>query len=249
MTTSDLAAEKAASPTSGDVLLGRALRTGAPVAAFLGQTVGWSHSHRDPVLNLALEKAARNGSDWKSLLSREPLPQGFYEWLGEKFFNRTPSRELLLTADAPFSAVYTSSIDPGLLNLFATEGRQPEPVLIGDPPPPILRSRRRPPVYYLFGRAGAGIADFVPPSANQSLSQRRLRHASGMLKTLNETATPLGLIVIDGYDASNDWLRAEDLLAVIGSAPLDGVLWCGKEPELSTDDADTYQALVEWSDR
>jgi hypothetical protein len=235
---------KTSATAKGELLLGQAFRTGVPVAAFLGQTIGWSDTHCDPVIRLALEKVGKSGDGWKSLLSREPLSQGFYEWLGERFLNRPPSRELLSTADAPFSAVYTSSIDPGLLNLFATDGRQPEAVFIGDPPPPILRSRRRPPVYYLFGRAGAGIGDFVPPSNNQSLLQRRLRHASAMLKTINETATPRGLIVVDGYGPSNDWLRAEDLLAVIGSAPVDGVLWCGREPEFSADDADTYQVLI-----
>jgi len=245
MTTPEPDLAEIARSMESDLILGEALRTGVPVAAFLGQMTGWSATHGDPVLQLALKKASRPGDDWKSLLSREPLPQGFYEWLGERFLNRAPSRELLTTADGVFSAVYTSSIDPGLLNLFATEGRQPEAVLIGDPPPPVLRSRRRVPVYYLFGRAGAGISDFVPPSTNQSLSQRRLRHASAMLKTLNETATPLGLIVVDGYDPSHDWLRAEDLLAVLGSAPVAGVLWCGHEPEFSSDDAETYQALID----
>src|SRR5215472_5082902 len=216
MTTSISEPAEIEGSAGGEATLGEALRIGVPVAALLGQLAGWTGHHVDPVLQLALKKASRSGDDWKAVLTREPLPQGFYEWLGERFLNRAPSPELLSISDAVFSAVYTSSIDPGLINLFCTEGRQPEAVLIGDPPPPILRSRRRVPVYYLFGRAGAGIADFVPPSTNQSLSQRRLRHASAMLKTLNETATPLGLIVVDGYDPSRDWLRAEDLLAVLG---------------------------------
>lgn len=240
--TPDLA--KIAGSADGEAILGEALRIGVPVAAVLGQLAGWSEHHADPVLQLALGKAPRSGNDWKVLLTREPLPQGFYEWLGERFLSRPPSPELLSIADAPFSAVYTSSIDPGLLNLFSTEGRQPEAILIGDPPPPILRSRRRIPVYHLFGRASAGILDFVPPGTTQSLSQRRLRHASAMLKTLNETATPLGLIVVDGYDPSRDWLRAEDLLAVLGDAPTCGVLWCGKEPDFSADDAETYKSLI-----
>lgn len=242
MTSLSLQLAESPGSSNGEAILREAFRAGVPVVVFLGQLAGWRD--RDPVVQLALSKATRSGDDWKALLTREPLPQGFYEWLGERFLNRAPSRELLSISDAAFSAVYTSSIDPGLLNLFCTEGRQPEAVLIGDPPPPILRSRRRVPVYYLFGRAGAGIADFVPPSTNQYLSQRRLRHASAMLKTINETATPLGLIVVDGFDPSCDWLRAEDLLAVLGSAPTGGVLWCGKEPEFSADDAETYNSLV-----
>lgn len=245
MTKSDPNVATAASARNGELILADALRAGMPVVAFLGQTTGWSHERADPVLSLALKKAGKAGDAWKELLSREPLSQGFFEWLGERFIKRAPSKELLSIADAAFSAVYTSSIDPSLVNLLATEGREPEPILIGDPPPAVLRSRRRLPIYYLFGRAGGGAADFIPPSSNQALSQRRLRHVSAMLKTINETATPLGLIVLDGYDPSRDWLRAEDLLAVLGTAPAGGVLWCGAEPELTDDDADAYNSLLD----
>jgi len=231
--------------SEGEHVLREALRTGVPIAAVLGQTVGWNDGRADPVLASALKKASRPGDDWKALLSRDPLPRAFYEWLGDRFLNGAPSPKRLSAADADFSAIYTSSIDPGLLNLFATEGRQPEPVLLGDPPPPVRRSRRRVPVYYLFGRAGAGLVDFTPPSTTHGLSQRRLRHASAMLRTLNETVTPLGLIVIDGYDPARDWLRGEDLLALLGSAPIGGVLWCGPNPEFSGEDADVYQTLVD----
>ena len=226
-------------------MLDRAFRAGTPVVAFLGQLAGWSGGHHDPVLSMALKKLSRTGDDWKALLSREALPQGFFEWLAERFINRAPPQELLAIGDGALSAIYTSSIDPGLANLFTTEGRQPELILIGDPPPPVSRSRRRPPIYYLFGRAGGGISDFIPPSTSQAFSQRRLRHASAMLKTINEAATPLGLIVVDGYDPAQDWLRSEDLLAVLGSAPEGGVLWCGNEPDLADDDRETYTALVD----
>jgi len=66
-----------------------------------------------------------------------------------------------------------------------------------------------------------------------------------MLRTFNETATALGLIIIDGFNPASDWLRAEDLLAVLGSAPAGGVLWCGASPELMEEDAETYGSLVE----
>lgn len=228
----------------GEAILAHALHTRVPIVAILGQKIGWRGENIDLILQRALSKLLKTGDSWKSLLSRDALPQSFYEWLGERFLNGAPSQELLTIADSALSAVYTSSIDPRLLNIFTTGGRQPEAVLVGDPPPPMLRSRRRLPVYYLFGRAGAGIGDFVPPSSSQMLSQRRLRHASAMLKTINETATPLGLIVVDGYRPTKDWLRGEDLLAVLGSAPVRGVLWCGQDPIFADDDADTYEALI-----
>jgi hypothetical protein len=66
-----------------------------------------------------------------------------------------------------------------------------------------------------------------------------------MLRNLDETATPLGLIVVEGYSPEIDWLRAEDLLAVISAAPEHGVLWCGTEPAFGQDDGDVYRALVD----
>jgi hypothetical protein len=87
MMTSETALAQTALPPDGELMLGTALRTGVPVAAVLGQRIGWSETHGDPVLRLALKKASKPGEGWKSLLSREPLPQGFYEWLGERFLN------------------------------------------------------------------------------------------------------------------------------------------------------------------
>jgi hypothetical protein len=41
-----------------------------------------------------------------------------------------------------------------------------------------------------------------------------------------------------------DWLRAEELLAVLSAAPAGGVLWCGTDPEFTEDDWDTFEQLV-----
>ena len=65
-----------------------------------------------------------------------------------------------------------------------------------------------------------------------------------MLSRAQETVTPLGLLVIDGYDPLTDWLRAEELLAAISGAPRDGVLWCGSDPSLSEDDQIVFEDLV-----
>jgi hypothetical protein len=76
--------ELAANPpsTEGELILRKALRAAVPIAAVLGQMTGWSAGHHDPALSLALKKASKSGSDWKSVLSREPPPEGFYERRG-----------------------------------------------------------------------------------------------------------------------------------------------------------------------
>ncbi|PSJ53129.1 hypothetical protein C7I85_28440 [Mesorhizobium soli] len=226
----------------GEALLRSGLSAGVPIVAFLGQRAGWP-ADSDPVLSLALAKlGGEAGEGWKGLLSR--TPEHFDSWLEERFARRAPSSEQVAIADLPISAVFTSSIDPGWSNLFAAGGREPETILIGDPLPPVMRSKRRPPVFFLFGRAGPGPLETRPPNSPKALVLRRLRHSGNMLRNLLEVATPVGIIVVDGYDPVQDWLRAEELLAVLGTAPSGGVLWCGTEPAFAEDDRDIFEQLV-----
>lgn len=229
--------------SAGLTLLLGAFKQDRPVVAILGQTAGWS-TGADPALAAALKHIGSEGRTWRDLLGSDILPTGFHDWLAGRFERRLPSAALEELTEAHFSAVYTSSLDPGLANMLSTAGREAEPVILGSPPPRVVRSRRRPPLYHLFGRAGGGSASLRPPLSSGGLSQHRLRHTSAMLAGIAETVTPLGLLVVDGYDPAGDWLRAEDLLAAIGSSPVEGVLWCGKEPGFVESDAETFAELV-----
>lgn len=228
----------------GEALLRRGISQGVPIVAVLGQSAGWS-SEPDPVLTMAAARLNRPTRDsWRDLLSRDPVPENFLLWIEERFARRAPSSELVSIADAPLSAVFTSSIDPGLSNLLTSGGREPEPVMIGDPLPPIRRSKRRPPVFYLFGRAAPGPQETRPPTTTPALSQRRLRHAAPMLRSLNEAATPVGLIVVDGFLPERDWLKSDELLAALAGAAEGGVVWCGPHPNFTGDDAENFEQLV-----
>ncbi|MBD8160274.1 ATP-binding protein [Pantoea agglomerans] len=217
---------------------------GSPLVAIWGQNVGWSPSSPDPVLDRAFEHAMRQGKQWSSLLTREPLQDEFYLWLADRFIYRAASPLLIEAARAPWCAVFTSSIDNGLANCIAGNGRAPEVILQGDPAPRFLRNNRRPPFYYLFGQAGQHVAALAPPSTRQGLSIHSMRHASPMLRRLQDTVTPLGLIVIDGYAPNSDWLNADQLLAAISDSPVEGVLWCGDEPTFLEDSQFIYDDLV-----
>jgi hypothetical protein len=226
----------------GEEILRDALAKGYPVVAFLGQSAGIGREG-DPVLKAALKKADAAGTSWRSLVNADELDAGFYPWLAEGFLRTPATAELAAIGDAPFSAIYTSSIDPRLSSLFETNGREPEIVLFGDPPPSIKRSRRRPPLYQLFGRAGGGGGEFQPPSSTQALARRRMLHASPMARTLIETATALGLVVIEGY-RPGDWFRADDLLALLAEAAPRSVVWFGELPSFSDEDQPSFDMLV-----
>ncbi|NWB57909.1 ATP-binding protein [Pseudomonas sp. F1002] len=233
------------SQSAGQELLRQRWIEGVPLVAIWGQQAGWSLSMPDPVLKRALEHASRMpGQAWNSLLTNEPLEAEFYDWLAERFRNRPASQLVTEAARVPWCAVFTSSFDSGLANCLAGEGREPEVILQGQPAPRVLRNTRRPPFYYLYGQAGRQVDSLKPPVNRQTLSQRRMAQALVMLGRVLETATPLGLVVIDGYDPSTDWLRAEELLAAISDAPKHGVLWCGSDPMLSEDDQVVFEELV-----
>lgn len=217
---------------------------GTPLVAIWGQAAGWSATSPDPVLERGFQHASRQGTSWKSLLSNEPLQDDFYLWLADRFTYRSASPLVIEAARAPWSAVFTSSIDNGLANCLAGNGREPEVILQGQPAPRFLRNSRRPPFYYLFSQAGQHVAALTPPATRQALSIRGMQHANMMLRRLQDTVTPLGLMVIDGYDPNADWLRADQLLAAISDAPIEGVLWCGAEPTFSDDDQFIYDDLV-----
>lgn len=232
--------------SAGQDLLRQRWSEGAPLVGIWGQQAGWSTDAPDPVLTRALDHAGRlQGHSWKELLTNDPLHGEFYDWLADRFRNRPASQLVVAAAAAPWGAIFSSSIDNGLANCLAGEGREPEVVLQADPPPRVLRNTRRPVFYHLFGQPGRQSDALKPPISRQALAKRRMSQASAMLRRVFETATLLGLVVIDGYDPKGDWLRAEELLAAIADAPTDGVLWCGAEPSLNEDDQVVYDDLVQ----
>ena len=229
--------------SAAQTVLQDAIIADIPVVAILGQSVGQGPEESDRICLSALARLGIEGSSWNDIFSSGALESEFYGWLNERFERRSPSRELASIADAHFSAVFASSFDPVLKNLFGTDGRQPEPVLVGDPPPPVSRSKLRPRIFYLFGMTGAG--QFQPPMSRLALKARHSQHATPMLNTLLDVATPLGVIVVAGLRAGGDWLDPSDILGDLSRAPPESVLWFGPDPGFEREDAEVFAELIE----
>lgn len=155
-----------------------AIATDRPVVAILGQSLNDEDEDGDRICAEALKRSGIEGSSWNDVFSAKTLNAEFYAWLNERFERRAPSDELVSIADAHFSAVFTSAFNPTLKNLFGTDGRRPEPILVGDPPPPVSRSKLKPRIFHLFGMTGAGA--LRPPTSRLALKARRSRHARPM---------------------------------------------------------------------
>ena len=174
--------------STAQAVLNEAIASDVPIVAILGQSIG-QQPEGDLLCQAALARRGIEGTSWNDIFGAGRLEPEFFDWLNERFERRSPSRALTSIADAHFSAVFTSSFDPVLRNLFATNGREPEPVLVGNPPRPISRSKHSPRIFYLFGMTGAG--QFQPPTSRLYLRAHQSQHATPILNTIFEVATPL----------------------------------------------------------
>ena len=229
-------------------LLVAAVEQQRPIVLILGQDAWTEPAIDDPVLVKALERVGRHsavGHGWSSLLGTETLPSSFYEWLSERFERRVHPPWLSVLGELPVSAAFTSTLDPMLGALLEGRGREPQVVLTASETPPAVRSSARPPIYYLFGRAGSLDPQALPPSNRSELNTRRIVHALPILSRALDTATALGLVVVDGFVPGRDWLRIGDILGAIGRAAPEQVLWFGGRPELGPDDALDFDTSVE----
>ena len=130
-------------------------------------------------------------------------------------------------AGLPLNAVFTSSIEPAIPRWFRTRGRDVTPILSNDDNPASPRDRRNLHATYLFGRAGERQSDETPPRNLLELRRRSALHAQPLLSRVVETATPLGVLLIDGLVCGQDWISTDSLCGVLSAFGPRQVLWFG----------------------
>ena len=220
-----------------------------PVILLLGQAAWNEPDIVDAVLEKTLEKLGKDKDDarvlgWPGILGQTSLQSEFHDWLAERFERRVQPQWISILNIVPWSAVFTSTPDQTLRSVFCNHGREPEIILTSGETPRFIRSRSRPPIYYLFGSAGWEDPQCRPPSNRGELNTRRIRHSLPMLNRMLDTATTLGILVVDGFTSNQDWLKVEDILGAIGTSVHQQVLWFGGRPDLSDDDAADFEAAV-----
>lgn len=232
--------------TARDVLIA-AIQEQRPIVLILGQNAWADSDNPDAILAKALDRVGRTDvpeTGWPALLGTTPLPPSFYDWLAERFERRVPPAWLAVLNELPWSAVFTSALDPTLVAMLSGAGREPEAILTASEMPRAARSKARPPLYYLFGRAGSPDPKAHPPIDRGGLNVRRINHAFPMFGRVLDTATALGLVVIDGFVPGRDWLKIEDVLGTIGGATPEQILWFGGRPPLEIEDASDFDTAI-----
>ena len=168
----------------------------------------------------------------------------YYEWLAERFERRVYPPWLTVLSELPWSAVFTTAIDPKLKGFLQGRGREPEVVLTAHETPRAIRSTARPPIYFLFGLAGSSEPQTRPPADRSGLNVRRIDHALPILGRMLDTATTLGVLVIDGFVSGRDWLKIDDILGTLGRSTQEQVLWFGGRPRLEAEDAADFEDAI-----
>ena len=212
-------------------LLSRALEQRRPLVLFAGQYID---STNDAILDAFLNhlNCTSDERSWKGAL-RQNVSAADMKWLSERFERNVPSHRVSIIHEFPWNAVFTSSIDPRFGQRFETRGRLPEEVLSKDTYPKAPRSRSRPPIHYLFGKSDETMGDTCAPGTLSDFTVRLNMHASALLGRIADTATPRGIVVIEGYKPEEDWLSIDRLLSPLYQSSVK-ILWFGNVHELDS---------------
>lgn len=217
-------------------LLSEAILKEKPLVLFLGQEYSSEHDG-DPVLKkfkAHLNILDNENDGWLGVIKSNKVTHASYEWLAERFERNILPESKDIIFEVAWSALFTTSIDPKITTRLETKGRVPESIISKDHYARVARSRSRPPVHYVFGKANELEGNYSVPINYFQLAQRKSIHSNPILSRIEETTTPLGLLVVDGYVEDKDWLSPDELLAPLSVNENVAILWLGKRPTNST---------------
>lgn len=142
----------------------------------------------------------------------------------------------------PWNAVYTTAIDDLWIPAFRLSWRDLQYIPDDRYIPSDPRNRLLLHVTMLFGSVSRTEASEVAPLSRLAWLKRR-QIATALARRIPELLTPLGTLVIEGYDPARDWFSIEDFLPLADSLRLDQVQWFSVAPTLAS--APDLDMLVE----
>lgn len=199
------------------------LSSDRPSFLYLGQNYLQLGASTDPLLSSISGKYLLPGKGKPSEIRsfKELLSQCVFEdesaartWISETCQRLATPQWLEVVAKMPWSGVYSSAIDTHLLKAFRNEWRDVQPIFgkkffSQDP-----RSRNNLHVTYLFGGIEREEEDEYAPLSEIGLI-RRSTDSTILLSRLSEQVTPFGMLFIEGYRPSSDWLGIREFATVL----------------------------------
>lgn len=181
---------------------------------FLGQKSLALETGVDPLLSQAAQKysAADGPGGYDALLtgSAGQIYEQALAWMDERC-RRIPTPHWLdLVASFSWNALFTSAVDSVLPRAFTNEWRTVQPIFLEKHVPSDPRNVFQINCTHLFGSVSRTDAGERPPMSRFEWYTRR-QSAVALARRIPEVVTPMGLLFIEGFEAANDWLKAEDL--------------------------------------
>lgn len=186
-----------------------------PVVLLVGQRYLESRDGFDPFLTAIANRLGSEQTDYRILLDSEQADERSLQlWMAQLCEHIQAPSWLSSVLTTPWSAVYTSAVDTVLRASLRNEWRDVQPVLNERYRPANPRNPVSLACTYLFGAVGESDDLDAAPLGQVDLLRRRLT-ASALLQRVVEDLTPLGTLLIIGYDPATDWLRPRDLAAML----------------------------------
>ena len=202
------------SETVATAVLSRRLGQG-PVVLLVGQRYLESHDGYDPFVTAIANHIGSEQADYGMLLSVVPSDKRSLQlWMAQLCEHVQAPSWLSSVLSTPWNAVYTSAVDTVLRSKLRNEWRDVQPVLNEKYRPANPRNPVSIACTYLFGAVGeADDLDAAPLGQIDLLRRRPI--ASALLQRIIEDLTPLGTLLVIGYDPATDWLRPSDLAGTL----------------------------------
>jgi len=188
----------------------------APVFLFLGQNYLRLGANSDVLLDTILKKyntrSSPVGKGYFDLLDLASLQNkdSVRAWISERANALTTSRWLDVVSEYQWNSVYTSAFDGMFNRVFRRDWRQVQPVYSQLLQPLDPRNRTKLHINYIYGCIERDEQVNSSPLDSFDLL-RREPVASAMMQRIPEALTPLGVLAIEAYDDTNDWLTVDKL--------------------------------------
>jgi tetratricopeptide (TPR) repeat protein len=193
---------------------------GGPAFLFIGQDHFRIGSGHDNFLTHVLKKFSNTpvlaNDSYDSLLRTAASidTEAATAWMDELSSRVSAPDWIQAITRYPWSGVFTSAIDATWLNTLRVGWRDVSPVFEERVRPSDPRNRRNLHVTFLFGCVNRSSVQERPPLTQREWLNRK-QVAVGLARRLPEYVTPRGVLVLEAYAIDRDWLRPEDLAAII----------------------------------
>lgn len=136
-------------------------------------------------------------------------------WLHGLSRNISIPNWLSIVANYEWSCLYTSAIDDVIFRAFRSEWRKVSRISNKKINPLDSTNRRNLHCIYLFGSIIDTNENEIPPLNEEKYGDRLADEAYPLLTRINQHITPLGTLVVEGYDPDNDMLKSDSFKRVI----------------------------------